>query len=162
MRNGRISNFCHARANLVIMCGTLPPCTCGQLGGITHASLGQAAKEDLFVTSRQGRGSSITTLPLRPSPIDAHAHLVEISWSNPSCFADLYRILTTFTGQPKWILWICCAALCWTLSNIRSKFTIEGCWKYALEAINKEFLLSYLKVFVINFMSCYNCIKRKH
>ena len=51
--------------------------------------------------------------------------LLSISW-NPSCFADLYRLVQESTGQKRRVLWICCAALCWTLWNMRDRFTIDG------------------------------------
>ena len=47
------------------------------------------------------------------------------SW-NPSCFADLVRLITAESGQHKRVLWICCAALLWSLWNMRNKFSIEG------------------------------------
>ena len=53
--------------------------------------------------------------------------LLSCSW-NPSCFAELYRLVLGFRGQQRRVLWICCASLCWTLWNMRNKFTIEGCF----------------------------------
>jgi hypothetical protein len=51
--------------------------------------------------------------------------LLHCSW-NPTCLADVYRLLQPYRGQTKRVYWISCAALCWTLWNIRNKFTIEG------------------------------------
>ena len=51
--------------------------------------------------------------------------LLHCSW-NPSCFADFFRLLQGHTGQSRRVLWICSAALCWTLWNMRNKITIEG------------------------------------
>ena len=38
----------------------------------------------------------------------------------------MYRELRRFVGQPKRVLWICCAALAWSLWTTRNKLTIEG------------------------------------
>jgi hypothetical protein len=51
--------------------------------------------------------------------------LLSCSW-NPSCFADMCRLLHGQTTKMKRVLGIYYAALCWTLWNLRNKFTIEG------------------------------------
>jgi hypothetical protein len=50
--------------------------------------------------------------------------LLGYSW-NPTCFPDLYRCLHIYEGQSRRVLSICCAASCWTLWNVRNKFSIE-------------------------------------
>jgi hypothetical protein len=45
---------------------------------------------------------------------------------NPSCFSDIFMILRVQEGQSKRVLWMACAALLWTLWNLRNKFTIDG------------------------------------
>jgi hypothetical protein len=51
--------------------------------------------------------------------------LLHCTW-NPTCLADVYRLVQPCRGQTKRVYWISCAALCWTLWNIRNKFSIEG------------------------------------
>ena len=51
--------------------------------------------------------------------------LLHCSW-NPTCFAELFRLLQGYAGRARRVLWICCAGLCWTLWNMRNKYTIEG------------------------------------
>ena len=65
------------------------------------------------------------TCPLARFMWSAARELLQCSW-DPSCFADLYRLIGHHKGQTKRILWICCAALCWTLWTTRNKFTIES------------------------------------
>ena len=50
--------------------------------------------------------------------------LLSCDW-NPTCIGDVFRLLQHDKGQTKRVLWTCCAALCWTLWNVRNKFTIE-------------------------------------
>jgi hypothetical protein len=45
---------------------------------------------------------------------------------NPSCFADIFRLLHAQRGQSKRVLGMACAALLWTLWNLRNKFSIDG------------------------------------
>lgn len=51
--------------------------------------------------------------------------LLPCSW-NPSCFAEVYRLIQCHQGQDRRVLWSCIAALCWTLWNVRNKYSIEG------------------------------------
>jgi hypothetical protein len=51
--------------------------------------------------------------------------LLGCSW-NPTCFADIFRYMCVHVGQTRRVLWLACAALLWSLWNVRNKFTIEG------------------------------------
>ncbi|KAK1613172.1 hypothetical protein QYE76_036845 [Lolium multiflorum] len=51
--------------------------------------------------------------------------LLGCSW-NPSCFADIFWYMRVHVGQTRRVLWLACAALLWSLWNVRNKFTIEG------------------------------------
>jgi hypothetical protein len=44
---------------------------------------------------------------------------------NLLCVADVFRFLDRCVAQSGRVLAICCAALLWTVLNIRNKFTIE-------------------------------------
>ena len=50
--------------------------------------------------------------------------LLPCTW-NPSCLADVYRLLFPYKGQDKRVLWTSVAVLLWAIWNIRNKFTIE-------------------------------------
>ena len=65
------------------------------------------------------------TCPLAKFMWSAMRELLQCDW-NPACFPDVYRELRRYMGQPKRILWSCCAALVWSLWTTRNKFTIEG------------------------------------
>ena len=67
----------------------------------------------------------MSSCPLARFMWSAARELLQCSW-NPSCFADLYRLIDLHKGQMKRKLWICGAALCWSLWTTRNKFTIES------------------------------------
>ena len=62
--------------------------------------------------------------PLAKFMWSAVRELLHCDW-NPSCFADLYRMLNSTRAQTRRVLWICCAALCWSQWTTRNKFTLE-------------------------------------
>jgi hypothetical protein len=82
--------------------------------------------------------------PLARFMWSAVRELLGCTW-NPTCFAELYRLLDDLVGQTKRVLWICCSALCWGLWNIRNKFSIEGIFpSQPADALYK--MLMYLQV----------------
>jgi mannosylglycoprotein endo-beta-mannosidase len=82
--------------------------------------------------------------PLARFMWSAVRELLGCAW-NPTCFAELYRLLDDLSGQTKRVLWMCCTALCWGLWNIRNKFTIEGIFpSQPADALYK--MLMYLQV----------------
>jgi hypothetical protein len=70
--------------------------------------------------------------------------LLSCSW-NPSCLSHVARLLHTCVGETKQFFWICNAALCWTLWNVRNKFSVEG--KFPTQPIDCIYKISmYLQV----------------
>jgi hypothetical protein len=63
--------------------------------------------------------------PLAKFMWSAVRELLGYSW-DPSCFADIFRLLQNQVGQTRRVFWIASAALLWTLWNLRNKFSIEG------------------------------------
>jgi hypothetical protein len=90
-----------------------------------HRRRGPLSGRCALCSEMEGTTHIFFLCPLERFMWSAVRELLGCSW-NPTCFAELYMILDNLTGQTKRVIWICCAALCWALWNIRNKFTIEG------------------------------------